>query len=215
MTTGAMTAAEADRLRMWCDKQEIGELVQRWSLGRDQGRWDELAATYHPDARMTVSWFDGTGHDFVAASRARTANGAFNKHYLIGTVTTLRGERALAETNVFMVSQSILSGVEVNSQGYFRFLDQVERREGVWRLSRRTAVYERDSLVPLDPSASLDLDPAKLERVPKAYRYMGYRFVMASSAMRPDIMIGGSAAETALRVEYASWFGLPAWPDAT
>jgi SnoaL-like domain len=203
------TAASEDnaRLQLWCDKQEINELVQRWGLARDQGLWDELNAVYHPDARMTVSWFDGPASEFVNASRERTSGGTYNKHYLVGTVVDVRRTRAIAETNVFMVSQAVVHGIEVNAQGYFRFLDQVERRDGVWRIARRTAVYERDFMAPIDPVASLDLDPTRLASVPKAYRYMGYRFRTSGSKLREGIVIGGSADETALRAEYAAWFG--------
>ena len=198
---------DANRLNLWCDKAEIAELAQRWAYARDQARWEALQGCYHTDARMTVSWFDGVARDFIAACRTRGAAGAFNKHYIIGTVATVRGTRACAESNVLMVSQGAVSGVDINAQGYFRFLDELAQREGVWRIARRTAVYERDSLVLLDPGASLDLDPAALERIPRPYRYMGYRFVKAGATLRPDIITAGSALEEALRAEGERWLG--------
>jgi hypothetical protein len=128
---------------LWCDKAEIAELAQRWAYTRDQSRWEGLAACYTDDARMTVSWFDGTAHEFIDACRGRSSG--FNKHYIIGTVAAVQGARATAESNVFMVSQTVVGGVEVNAQGYFRFLDELVRRNDGWRIQRRTAVYERRS----------------------------------------------------------------------
>src|SRR5262249_32315495 len=41
------------------DRQACADLVQKWGLARDQGRWDELLATFHPDGVIAVSWFRG------------------------------------------------------------------------------------------------------------------------------------------------------------
>ena len=194
---------ESDRAMKCCDKAEIAELAQRWAYARDQNRWEPLLACYQVDARMTVSWFDGLARDFVDACRARSSG--FNKHYINGTVASVDGDRAIAESNVFMVTQTAVAGAELNAQGYFRFLDELARVAGSWRIARRTAVYERDSLALLDPGATLDLDPAALEKIPRAYRYMGYRFVKAGATLRAGIAIAGSELEAALRADGERW----------
>src|SRR6185312_6583434 len=37
----------------------IQALVQDWGFARDQGRWDDLEALFHPDGEIAVSWFRG------------------------------------------------------------------------------------------------------------------------------------------------------------
>jgi len=42
------------------------ELVQAWGFARDQGRWDDLLAIFHPGGEIAVSWFRGPYSEFVA-----------------------------------------------------------------------------------------------------------------------------------------------------
>ena len=39
-------------------RQEIADLAQHWGRARDQGRWEDLARTFHPGGRIKVMWFD-------------------------------------------------------------------------------------------------------------------------------------------------------------
>jgi hypothetical protein len=55
-----------------------------------------------------------------------------------------------------------------------RFYDFLESRQGRWGIVLRQPIYEKDRLDPLDPSATLALDPAVLERFPAGYRHLGY-----------------------------------------
>jgi hypothetical protein len=51
------------------DTAEISQLIQRWGMSRDQGRWDELSDTFTADGTIFVTWFSGSFKDFVTASR--------------------------------------------------------------------------------------------------------------------------------------------------
>jgi hypothetical protein len=55
-----------------------------------------------------------------------------------------------------------------------RFYDFWERRAGKWGLVLRQPIYEKDRLDPLDPSAKLALDAAKLNGFPVGYRHLAY-----------------------------------------
>src|ERR1044072_8555570 len=48
------------------DKTICAELVQAWGFARDQGRWDDLLAIFHPGGEIAVSWFRGPYTEFVA-----------------------------------------------------------------------------------------------------------------------------------------------------
>ena len=51
----------------------------------------------------------------------------------------------------------------------------------------RYSIYETDRLDPLDPGASLALDPDQLARYPAGYRYLAYLQVQAGYQVKPDL----------------------------
>jgi hypothetical protein len=187
------------------DRLAIEALVQDWALGRDTGDWEKLAATYHPGALMTTSWFHGTAEAFLEASRASWARGMRPIHRLGGTSVDLRGDRAIAETRATLLLRGAADGVVVDVTCEGRFLDRVERRGGAWRIARRGFVYERDRMDPVEPGASLVLDRALLARFPEGYRHLAYVLAQGGAEVSPDLPTGrGEASERLLR-EAAAW----------
>jgi len=55
-----------------------------------------------------------------------------------------------------------------------RFYDFLEKRSGRWGIVRRQPIYEKDRMDPVDPSASLKLDPDLLGSFPEGYRHLAY-----------------------------------------
>jgi hypothetical protein len=55
-----------------------------------------------------------------------------------------------------------------------RFYDFFEKRGGQWRIVRRRLIYEKDRMDPVDPAATVQLDPERLARFPEGYRHLGY-----------------------------------------
>jgi hypothetical protein len=47
--------------------------------------------------------------------------------------------------------RSTVDGHEFDLQSWLRFFDLLEKRDNVWRIVKRTAVYEKDRLEPVDP----------------------------------------------------------------
>ena len=45
---------------------------------------------------------------------------------------------------------------------------------GRWAIVRRQPIYEKDRMDPVDPAASLALDPDRLARFPEGYRHLAY-----------------------------------------
>ena len=55
-----------------------------------------------------------------------------------------------------------------------RMFDFLEKYEDRWLVRRRQAIYEKDCMDPVDPSASVTLDKALPESFPEGYRYLAY-----------------------------------------
>ncbi len=65
-------------------------------------------------------------------------------------------------------------GVEVDVVCTGRFFDFVRRDGGRWGVHLRQPIYEKDRMDPVDPAASLQLDPELLGRFPVGYRHLAY-----------------------------------------
>jgi len=187
------------------DQLAISALVQRWALARDTGDWEALSATAHPSAAMTTTWFDGAFDDFVEACRQSWGKGSRSQHFLGGTVADIRGERAIAQTRMSINLRSRLDGVEVDAVCLGRFFDRVEKRGGVWRIVKRSVIYEKDRIDPVDPQARLALDSELLGHFPEGYRHLAYLQTRNGARVNPGLpTASGEALERLLR-EAQAW----------
>ena len=187
------------------DQLAISALMQDWALARDTGDWDALRATAHPGAAMTTTWFDGRFEDFVESCETSFGRGSRSQHFLGGTVAEIKGARAIAQTRMSINVRSRLDGVEVDAVCLGRFFDRVERREGAWRIAKRSVIYEKDRIDPVDPGAAISLDPALLGRFPEGYRHLAYLQTRVGYQVKPD-MPGIEGAELdALYARGARW----------
>src|SRR6201999_3803632 len=51
------------------DPAALAQLAPCERQGRDRGWWEEMAGSFWPDSRDTVTWYDGDGPGFAARSR--------------------------------------------------------------------------------------------------------------------------------------------------
>jgi hypothetical protein len=65
--------------------------------------------------------------------------------------------------------------------------EPAETRDGRWGIVLRQPIYEKDRLDPVDPGASLMLDPEVLARFPEGYRHLAYLQVQAGYPVKPDM----------------------------
>ena len=190
------------------DKFACAEVIQRWSLCRDQGKWPDLLATFTPDGTISVSWFSGPFAQFVERSRAAFAAGQRSKHHILPSVVRVSGERAIGETSIVIHVRQDIHGVPVDMASHGRFLDRLERRDGRWAIRERCAIYERDRLDPVEPSEAFDklFKNSGFSEFPAQYRYMAARLTAVGRPLAP-VVYRDSGAETAeLYARYEQWF---------
>ena len=73
-------------------RHEIADLAQHWGRARDQGRWEDLARTFHPGGRIKVMWFEGTHEDFIAACAKRFGASCWKRRPLNSSGAKLRSK---------------------------------------------------------------------------------------------------------------------------
>jgi hypothetical protein len=189
------------------DKAACAELVQAWGFARDQARWDELAATFHPGGEIAVSWFRGPYPEFVAHCRRNHGSGPVSKHLLWPARVTVNRTRAISETNVAILVRQTISGVATDLTAYGRFFDRLEKRAGDWRMVERATVYEKDRLDPVEPSAEFVklMTGADATGFPAPYRYMAFRVQAAGRALAEPVHYDGRPETEDLKRRYAEW----------
>jgi len=156
------------------DKLAIIETVQNWALWRDAGDWERFGTVWHDDGWMTATWFQGPAAKFIEVSRAGFERGVSILHFLGGSSVDLKGARAIAQTKMTINQRAQVDGVLVDVVCTGRFFDFFEKRGGRWAIVRRQPIYEKDRLDPVDPAASLKLEPELLARFPEGYRHLAY-----------------------------------------
>ena len=156
------------------DRSQIRDLVENWAIWRDAGDWERFATVWHDDGFMMATWFQGPARDFIRVSREGFERGVSILHFLGGTSIELNGARAVAQTKMTISQRAEVHDVECDVVCTGRFYDFLERRDTGWGIVLRQPIYEKDRLDPVDPAATLTLDPGLLEQFPVGYRHLGY-----------------------------------------
>jgi 3-phenylpropionate/cinnamic acid dioxygenase small subunit len=203
MTNNSIAALEAEH--------QIASLLIRWGHARDSQDWETLAACFHDDATIHISWISGPAKDFVARLAAMAAKprkpGAHTKHVISYPWIQLNRDRAFARCHADLYMRTIIDGHEFDLQSWIRFFDLLERRDGVWRIVRRTGVYDKDRMEPADPRgvpagffAGMDLSA-----FPPSAKFLCYCLSRGGISPSTDIISVYSDEESALRVECETW----------
>jgi len=186
---------------------EIERLMRCWALWRDTRQWDLLRTCYVPGARVRTTWLEGSAEAFIAASIQSAANSKapLAQHALGGTTVRLNGDRALAETRMVLQLRAVIDGTEVDITAWGRFFDRCVRADDQWRIAQRDPIHEKDRLDPVDPSATLLLDPVRLASLPRAYRHITYVQSLGGARITPDLVEHNSPAQAALYEAGEAW----------
>lgn len=169
------------------DVTEVSQLILRERQGRDRSWWDQMLACYAVDSHVRVSWFQGTGHEFVERSRAMVANGTPSVHRMSPPVVRVVGDRAIAEVPTGIEVRTGANGVEADLVSYTRLLVRAERSDDGWKIRRLEGIYERDELRPAVPGTALVIDPAELAPFRPAYRCLAWLLGQLGYPVDPDL----------------------------
>jgi hypothetical protein len=156
------------------DRLAIRDVIDNWAMWRDTGRWDDFRTCWHAEGVMMATWFQGGFEEFIAVSQQGFARGARTSHFQGGTSVDLRDHRAIAQTKMQIAQRGPIEGVVCDVVCSGRFYDFLEKRDGRWGIVLRQPIYERDTIGPVDPAATVRLDSALLERFPEGYRHLAY-----------------------------------------
>src|SRR5215510_6314640 len=192
------------------DEHQIANLLIRWGHARDSDDWETLAGCFHDDATIHISWMSGVAMDFVARSRLMAAArkpGDHIKHVISGPWIRVNRDRAFSRCHANLYIRTTIDGHEFDLQAWARFFDLLERRETVWRIVKRTAVYEKDRMEPVDPrGVSKDFFAGMdLSAFPASTKFLCYWLQRIGFSPVTDIISVYSDEDRALREEGERW----------
>ncbi|KAH7025354.1 putative pathogenesis associated protein Pep2 [Macrophomina phaseolina] len=159
------------------ERFKLRELAEGWPCYRDACEWENFASIFHPGAFVYTTW---TGRvpitKFIELSKAGMDGGAFIMHRCYGITTdiTPEGTRAITKMKACITQRFELDGCEVDAECDSRFCFFFEKADGRWGARFVRHWYEKDRLIPVNPSKVPKVDEKRLAGFPAGYRCLAY-----------------------------------------
>ena len=169
---------------------DITQLVLRERQSRDRGWWDQMADCFAEDSVVDMSWFTGSGAEFVHESRRMSGSGwgGHSVHRLSPPAIRVEGHRALAELPLAIEFRITIDGIEADLASYCRSQYRAQRTNGSWRIARITSIYERDTLIPSLPGTRLVIDQQELTTYRPSYGFLAWYQRRLGFHLRADLL---------------------------
>jgi SnoaL-like domain len=188
------------------DRLAIRELVDNWSLFRDNRDWERFFTVWHDDGAMMTTWGGkATPQQFAEAATKGFERGDRMLHGPGGMTAEIAGDRAIAQSKLRIMQRGPIHGVLCDVTCIGLNYDFLERRADRWGLVLRQPVYERDFLAPVNPGDTVKLDPEILARRPDGYQRLAYLQEGLGYTIKPDMPTETGAEREGLVAEGAAW----------
>ena len=150
-----------DRMALVADKLDCSELVARVARAIDRCDADLLRSLFHRDATDDHGIFSGTAAEFVGWVIPLLRTMKRTQHVIGQVLIEIDGDCASGES-YFVAHHTMESvGGDVHMIVAGRYLDRFERRDGIWKIAHRQAVYDWGSNSPSTDSYDRD-NPGKM-----------------------------------------------------
>ncbi|MEO2104805.1 MAG: nuclear transport factor 2 family protein [Actinomycetota bacterium] len=139
------------------DRAQITEALMRYAQGVDRRDWDAVRAAYHDDAYDDHGPYKGGVDGLVDWISGRHESIAQSMHLIGNVVIDLDGDTARSDAYCLVFQRqredaettpAMFENAHQADEGAptieicCRYVDEMQRRDGVWRISHRTVVYE-------------------------------------------------------------------------
>jgi SnoaL-like domain len=198
------------------DRLAIRELVENWSIYRDNREWDRFLTVWHDGGVMMTTWGGkATPQQFVEAATKGFGKGDRMLHIVGGVTSLVEGDRGFAMSKLRIQQRGPVEGVTCDVVCIGVNFDFMEKREGRWGLVLRQPVYERDFIDPVDPNQTVTLNPEIMERRPDGYQRLAYLQEGLGYTIKPDMPTEVGPEREALVAAREAWLrGEPlGWPQ--
>lgn len=189
---GGQSSADPDSLRKTA---EVAQLIIRERSARDLRKWDEFKDAYFEDSKVEVSWFKGTGWEFVEVTKKAFANTDIGVHLLNAIDVHHYNNRAIATATVTIVSDWTI-GAPCTLFRICVFYFGVEKRAGKWGIVSFDTHWDRDYIVPKIPGDKIEIDRELLATFRPSYQLDSYASFKARGIKKDQNLPGVDRPET-------------------
>jgi hypothetical protein len=128
------------RLEKLLDRQDIHDCLVKFARGMDRFDRELFLSAFYPDATIAAGEFVGDPVNLYDWARNLHEQGQSATHHnLLNHSCDLDGDTAHTETYYLFVGRN---RDDMNWLAGGRYIDRLERREGVWKIAQRTTVVE-------------------------------------------------------------------------
>ena len=151
-----------DVVRRLADKDEIRDVLMRYSRAVDRLDVELLTSCYHADSWDDHGHFKGTGHEFssfiVESLSARTHHTTHSVANVFIELDPIDCDAARAESYAMAyLRRRDEAGDEWLDLFAGRYVDRFARRDAVWRIASRVVVHDWSTSTRLDEASSFPL----------------------------------------------------------
>ncbi len=158
------TSDRQAKLDILLDRQEILDTLVRFSRGMDRFDRGLFLSAFHPDAVIAAGDFVGGPVDLYEWATPMHQQGQVATHHnLLNHTCDIDGDTAHTETYYLFAARNRDAS---NWLAGGRYLDRLERRDGLWRIALRTNAIEWSGLVPSMDIPFADVHDIHLNGVP-------------------------------------------------
>ncbi len=192
------------------DEHKIASMLTRWGHARDSGDWETLAHCFHNDATIHISWISASAKEFVERSRTMIAgrgSSTRTKHLISPPWILLNRGRAFSRCHANLYIRTEIDGHELDLRSWICFFDLLEKRNNVWGIVKRTGVYEKDRMEPVDPRGVPEnfFVDMELSQFPASAKFLCYWLQRTGRPPSTIIVSAYSQEERALLEEGEAW----------
>lgn len=151
--TGASAARPAGRddmakqLDMLVSRSQIEEVLVAYARSNDRADADLLRSCFWPESTHKHGKFDGKSSDFIGFAFKIISGLKYACHHISNISISIDGDRAFTECYYFAQHRRPAKegGLEMDLFFQGRYLDDFERRDGVWKIIRRRGLSDYTS----------------------------------------------------------------------
>ncbi|MBU6268429.1 MAG: nuclear transport factor 2 family protein [Sphingomonadales bacterium] len=130
---------------MLCSRACIEEVLMAYARGNDRLDADLLRSCFWPESEHHHGGFKGKSIDFVNFALKILTNVKYTAHHISNVSITVDGDHALTECYYFAHHRRLKKdggGAEEDAFFEGRYLDEFERRDGVWKIIKRRGLAD-------------------------------------------------------------------------